>query len=80
MRPMPLRIRVSNDGCVDDLLAYLRSLGADVRRDGDSVTVRRRHPVVSGEPPSQDRTELEFIIRVWAAERPGTAFEVEEAA
>jgi hypothetical protein len=80
MHSMPLRIRVSNSRCADELLAYLRSLGADVRRDRDSVTVRRRHPVVPGEPPVQDRIELEFIIRVWAAQRPGTAFEVEEAA
>jgi hypothetical protein len=80
MHSMPLRIRVSNSRGVDELLAYLRSLGADVRRDGDGVTVRRRHQVVSGEPPTQDRMELEFIVRVWATQRPGTAFEVEEAA
>jgi hypothetical protein len=80
MQSMPLRIRVSDSRCADELLAYLRNLGADVRREGECVTVRRRHPVVAGEPPTQDRMELEFIVRVWAAERPGTAFEVEEAA
>jgi hypothetical protein len=42
--------------------------------------VTRRHPVVAGEPPTQDRMELEFIIREWATHWPGTDFEVEEAA
>ena len=80
MRSMPLRIRVSDSRCADELFAYLRNLGADVRRDANGVTVRRRHPVVFGEPRTQDRTELEFIVRAWAAQRPGMAFEVEEAA
>jgi hypothetical protein len=64
----------------DDLLAYLRSLGADARREGDAITVRRRHRLLEGEPPTQDRVELEFILREWASHQPGTAFEVEEAA
>jgi hypothetical protein len=78
---MPLRIRVNGHGrAADELLAHLRGIGADARREGDAITVVRRHPVVAGEPASQDRTELEFIVREWAARRPGTDFEVEEAA
>jgi hypothetical protein len=80
MHSMPLRIRVSNSRRADELFTYLRNLGADVRRDGAAMTVTRHHPVVPGEPRIQDRMELEFIVRVWAAKRPGTAFEVEEAA
>ena len=77
---MPLRIRVTGSARADDLLAYLRSIGADARREGDAITVRRRHRVVEGEPPTQDRVELEFVLRAWATRRPGAAFEVEEAA
>jgi hypothetical protein len=77
---MPLRIRVSGSARADDLLAYLRSLGADARREGDAITVRRRHRVLEGEPPAQDRMELEFVLREWATHQPGTTFEVEEAA
>ena len=80
MNAMPLRIRVSVSARADELLAYLRGLGADARREGDAITIRRRHPVLEGEPATQDRTELEFILRAWATQRPGTVFEVEEAA
>jgi hypothetical protein len=64
----------------DDLLEYLRRLGADARREGNTVTVNRQHPVVAGEPPSQDRMELEFVLRTWARDHPGADLEVEEAA
>jgi hypothetical protein len=77
---MPLRIRVSGSACADELLAYLRGLGADARREGEAITVRRRHPLVLGEPASQDRIELEFLLRAWAGNCPGTNFDVEEAA
>jgi len=77
---MPLRIRVSGSARADDLLTYLRSLGADARREGEAITVRRSHPVTEGEPPVQDRIELEFVLREWATHQPGTSFEVEEAA
>jgi hypothetical protein len=76
---MPLRIRISGSARVDDLLNFLRSLGADARQEGETVKVIRRHPVVPGEPPHQDRVELEFVLRAWAGARPGTNFEVEEA-
>jgi hypothetical protein len=77
---MPLRIRVRGSARAVDLLTYLRSVGADARREGDAITVRRRHPVIEGEPPMQDRMELEFVLREWATHRPGAAFEIEEAA
>jgi hypothetical protein len=77
---MPLRIRVCGSARADDLLAYLRSIGADARREGDAIAVTRRHPVVAGEPPRQDRMELEFVLRTWALGCPGAAFEIEEAA
>jgi hypothetical protein len=77
---MPLRIRVSDPVRADELLDYLRHLGADARREGEAIKVWRRHPVLAGEPPTQDRIELEFILRAWANGRPGTVFEVEEAA
>jgi hypothetical protein len=80
MNGMPLRIRVSGSARADDLLAYLRSVGADARREGDVITVRRRHRVLEGESPMQDRMELEFVLREWATHQPGTTFEVEEAA
>jgi hypothetical protein len=80
MNGVPLRIRVSGSSRADDLLAYLRSLGADASREGDAIRIRRRHPVLEGEPAGQDRMELEFILRAWATQRPGTVFEVEEAA
>ena len=41
--------------------------------------VRRRHPLVPGEPANQDRVELEFLLRTWASTRSCTEFEVEEA-
>jgi hypothetical protein len=77
---MPLRIRVIGQPRAGDLLAYLRSMGADARQEGNVVTVSRRHPVVEGEPPFQDRMELEFVLRAWANQWPGARFEVEEAA
>lgn len=76
---MSLRIRISGSARADDLLTFLRGLGADARQEGETVTVIRRHPVVAGEPPHQDRMELEFVLRAWASARPGTNFEVEEA-
>jgi hypothetical protein len=77
---MPLRIRVSGCTRADELLAYLRSLGADAAREGQAVVVTRRHPRLAGEPPDQDRMELEFVVRMWATTRPDAEFEVEEAA
>jgi hypothetical protein len=79
MKTIPLRVRVSGSAHLEDLLAYLRRLGADARREGDAITIRRRHPVLEGEPAGQDRMELEFVLRVWARQRPGTVFELEEA-
>ena len=76
---MPLRIRVPSSH-VDDLLRFLRSLGADARKERGAIKVVRRHPVVSGEPAHQDRMELEFIVNAWAREHPGMDFEIEEAA
>jgi hypothetical protein len=80
MHSAPLHVRVNDSRRADELLAYLRSLGADARRERDGVMVRRRHPVIEGEPPTQDWMELKFVLREWAAQRPGTTFEVEEAA
>jgi hypothetical protein len=78
---MPLRIRVTGSAIADDLLAFLRQLGADAHKEGASVYVTRRHDRASAEPPEQDRMELEFVVRVWASQRRGhTAFKVEEAA
>jgi hypothetical protein len=77
---MPLRIRVYGSARADDLLAFLRSVGADARSEGDAIAVTRRHPVIPGEPARQDRMELEFVLRSWAVHRPGAAFEIEEAA
>ena len=80
MAVVPLRILVGDRTRADDLLAYLRSIGADASRQGEAITVTRRHPRVAGEPRNQDRMELEFVLRVWASGRPETEFEVEEAA
>jgi hypothetical protein len=77
---MPLRIRVNSAARADELLAYLRRLGADASREGVTVIVTRRHPRIAGEPPDQDRMELEFILRTWTSTRPDSTFEVEEAA
>jgi hypothetical protein len=77
---LPLRIRVSSPARADDLLAYLRGLGADASREGDAIAVRRRHPVLAGEPPFQDRMELEFVLRIWANQQPGIDFDIEDAA
>lgn len=76
---MPLRVRVPSSH-VDDLLRFLRSLGADARKERGAIKVVRKHPVVSGEPAHQDRMELEFIVSAWAREHPGMDFEIEEAA
>jgi hypothetical protein len=77
---MPLRIRVNSAALADELFAYLRQLGADASLEGETVTVTRRHPRIAGEPPDQDRMELEFILRTWASTRADSTFEVEEAA
>jgi hypothetical protein len=60
---MPLRIRVSGPARADELLAYLRGLGADAQRQGDAVTVCPSAAPMQGEPASQDRIELEFLLR-----------------
>jgi hypothetical protein len=76
---MPLRIRVPRSH-VDDLLRFVRGLGADARPEGEAVTVVGTHPVAPDEPANQDRMELEFVVSAWAREHPGRRFEIEEAA
>jgi hypothetical protein len=77
---VPLRVKLLS-GSADDLLAFLRGLGADVRGKGaNDVVVVRRHARLPNEPSSQDRIELDFIVRVWARDRPEVAFRIEEAA
>lgn len=76
---MPLRIRVEARW-VDELLSYLRSLGADVRKERDAIVVRRTHRALPGEPLTQDQIELEFVVRGWASDRPGVTYEIERAA
>jgi hypothetical protein len=77
---VPLRITVSSPRGAADLLAYLRDLGADARRESArAIMVRRRHAVVPGEPAHQDRLEMEFVLRAWARHRPDARYEVEEA-
>jgi hypothetical protein len=77
---VPLHIKLTS-GSADDLLDYLRQLGADARRSGpDDILVVRRHARVPGEPEVQDRMEMEFIVRWWARNRPGAAFRIDEAA
>jgi hypothetical protein len=79
--PMPLRIKLSSAGRATDLLAFLRRLGADAHSEtATAITVTRRHAVVPGEPPTQDRTEIEFVVRAWARDHPEAEYEVEEAA
>ena len=76
---MPLRIKLDS-GPADDLLAYLRGLGADARGVGaNDIVVLRRHARLPNEPSSQDRIELDFVLRVWARDRPEAAFRIEEA-
>jgi hypothetical protein len=78
---MPLRIRVTNAAVANELSSFLQELGADVRKEGTTVVLVRRHPAVFGEPPEQDRMELEFVLRVWASQRPRpTDFQIDEAA
>lgn len=79
--PMPLRIRVTDSAVADELARFLNGLGADARTEGASVIVTRQHPPQPGEPPEQDRMELEFLVRVWASQRSRPAvFEVDQAA
>ena len=81
IRGMPLRIRVRSPAVADELYSFLEELGADVRKQGTTVILVRRHPPVFGEPPEQDRMELEFVLRVWASQRARPAdFEIVEAA
>ncbi|HYY33431.1 MAG TPA: hypothetical protein VE693_07590 [Gaiellaceae bacterium] len=78
---MPLRIRVRSGAVADELCSFLDELGADVRKEGTTVVLVRRHPPIFGEPPEQDRMELEFVLRVWASQRARPAdFEIDEAA
>ena len=77
---MPLRIKVE-PRWVDELLAYLRALGADARKEPpNAIVVRRRHKRLHGEPPHQDTTELDFVLRGWSAHRAGVDYEIERAA
>ncbi len=78
---VPLRIKVSSSVRAAELLAYLRGLGADARRESEkAITVTRRHAVNPGEPSNQDRMEIEFVLRAWASRHPDASYEVEEAA
>jgi hypothetical protein len=77
---MPLRIRVQ-PGAADELLVYLRRLGADARKESaTAVIVRSAHAPQPGEPADQDEIELEFVVRAWAAGRRGLNYEIERAA
>lgn len=73
---MPLRIQVPSSHA-DDLLRFLRGLGADARKQRGAIEVVRKHPIVPGEPAHQDRTELEFIVSTWARQHPEMDFEIE---
>jgi hypothetical protein len=76
---MPLRITV-DPAASDDLLAYLQRLGADAKKFRRNVIiVHRRHRRLDGEPPHQDKTELEFVVRGWAQSRPEIRYEIEAA-
>jgi hypothetical protein len=78
---VPLRIKISSPARATDLLAFLRGLGADAKRESErTIVIMRRHAVVPGEPPYQDRLELEFVLRAWARDYPDARFEVEEPA
>ena len=76
---MPLRIRVAAS-LADDLLSYLRGLGADARKqDARTIVVRRRHTRLPGEPAHQDEVELDFVVRGWAGKRRDLDYEIERA-
>jgi hypothetical protein len=76
---VPLRVTIER-GSVDELLAFLRGLGADVKReDGNALILRPTHQPVAGEPPDQDEIELDFILRVWARRR-SVDYEIQSAA
>jgi hypothetical protein len=77
---MLLRIWVSGSALADELRAYLVALGADARREGETIVVRPREAPLPGEPANQNRVELEFVVRAWAYTRPGIAYEIVEAA
>jgi hypothetical protein len=77
---MPLRVRLIGSTRSEELLSFLRGIGADARREGEAIMVTRRHVPVRGEPRQQDRIELEFVIRAWASDRPEIEFEIDEAA
>lgn len=76
---MPLRIRVPARW-VDELLAYLRELGADAWKERNTIVVRRTHRRLAGEPVTQDLVELDFVLRGWANKRPGVDYEIDRAA
>ena len=77
---MPLRVQLADAVTAGDLFAFLRRIGADAERRGRSVYVIRRHPIVPGEPPDQDVTELRFVVRTWSATHDRVpAFAIEEA-
>jgi hypothetical protein len=77
---VPLRITVSTSRGAAELLAFLRGLGADARRESPrAIRVIRRHALVPGEPAHQDRVEMEFVLRAWARRRPDAGYEVDEA-
>jgi hypothetical protein len=77
---MPLRVRLTGSARVEELLSFLRSIGADARKEGEAIMVTRRHGPVRDKPRQQDRIELEFVIRAWASDRPEIEFEIDEAA
>jgi hypothetical protein len=75
---VPLRVTIER-GSVNELLEFLRGLGAEVEREeGNALIVRRNHPLVAGEPPDQDEIELDFILRVWA-QRRSVQYEIQSA-
>ena len=73
-----VRVRLSEPSLIPDLLDALRRAEQRVEREGnDALRVLPSRAGATGAPQEQDRVELEFFLRSWAAARGDVEVEVE---
>lgn len=73
-----VRVRLSEPSLVPDLLDALRRAEQCAETEGnDALRVLPSRARAAGEPHEQDRVELEFFLRSWAAARGDFEVEVE---
>jgi hypothetical protein len=60
-------IRITDDGAIDELIAFFRSRECSVRRVADDTIEVEAHPTLAA---AKAGTELDLLLRVWQEMHP----------